>query len=867
MIRRARVGSLGLCVLALVPGCVADVRLEPPPPHAGAESLLIAIEVEGRETELHAIPRGDGGDLRLRSELGGARDAIVSALYLPHSLEALQLPPGRLWPGGQVTWTRRLPPAIQVSIAEVRGGVPGPWSTGQRRDAVAALRLPELDLVACAAGGGCGRGEGTSCATPCPEPPPIEPPAPPEPPEPPELPSYGSECPPGWAPSMVLGVPGSRWCDPPPRRAGCGPGEAQLAGSDRCVRLGAECPTEDWGPGGAPGRTTLYVRPGGSGSGSRDAPFGTISGALVAAGPGDTIALARGTYREALQVDRAVRIGGACARDTVIAPPLGAALRVVDGATLELADVRVEGGTVGVLASGPGVRVELAGVVLDGLGTAEHGLRAEHGAVIVARSVLARDHLFGGAAAEEHASIELAGVALEGAGVAGASAAGEGARLLAEGVAIRDSRTDPASPASTGHGFVASTGAELEVSESVMEDLGGYGVVGSSPRSVRVERAVVRRAGQPHGGGIFGGDTAVEVTQVHLLDAGPRPLWIVSSTASATDVVISGGAGGGGYGIAADDGASLAFSRVAAGGWTGEELTLSASTVIGRDLTIQAEGERTLPCVYASRAAVLDLTRSRLEGCSAQAVLVEGGASARLEDTELAGGSGTEAALVVRDGHLAVLRARVHGRGAGALAVDGGAAEVLDLSTAALGPASVAVWAFAGSLELERAAIDGCGAFGLAISRKDGAIPGNLRLADVAVSGCAYTALAAEAGRVEAARVTVEGGGDFGIAINEGAELEATDVRITGLRSQAGIAAYLVRGLVLQRFHVEAGGARGVSLIDTIPAVDSPAFRFSAGVVRGHDVGLVVTPGPRELWRLLEDVSYAGNDVPLLQDE
>ncbi len=48
-----------------------------------------------------------------------------------------------------------------------------------------------------------------------------------------------------------------------------------------------------------------HVSPGGTGNGTAGAPFGTITGAVAAAQPGDTVLVAPGTYNERLQTQRA----------------------------------------------------------------------------------------------------------------------------------------------------------------------------------------------------------------------------------------------------------------------------------------------------------------------------------------------------------------------------------------------------------------------------------------------------------------------------------------------------------------------------------------------------------------------------------
>ncbi len=136
----------------------------------------------------------------------------------------------------------------------------------------------------------------------------------------PRAPAFG--CRPGYR-TAVLEV--GSVCDPWPEngRGVCGARtEAHFPGRLGCEPLGA-CP-----PAGEPWATDLpkdepvfYVAPGeGRGLGTRESPYHTIRDALIRAGSGSTIAIAEGTYRERLEVERAVTLRGACsARTHVVA--------------------------------------------------------------------------------------------------------------------------------------------------------------------------------------------------------------------------------------------------------------------------------------------------------------------------------------------------------------------------------------------------------------------------------------------------------------------------------------------------------------------------------------------------------------------
>ncbi|MBW2464076.1 MAG: DUF1565 domain-containing protein, partial [Deltaproteobacteria bacterium] len=118
-------------------------------------------------------------------------------------------------------------------------------------------------------------------------------------------------------------------CDPFPGGVlECGAGELQAPGEDACTRLGPACPAAgDWATDLPVVGTVRFVRAGATagGDGSRGAPYPTIGEASRASGTGDVIAVAAGTYDEAVVLRAGVVLHGACTTGTVIAPTFGAA--------------------------------------------------------------------------------------------------------------------------------------------------------------------------------------------------------------------------------------------------------------------------------------------------------------------------------------------------------------------------------------------------------------------------------------------------------------------------------------------------------------------------------------------------------------
>jgi hypothetical protein len=82
-----------------------------------------------------------------------------------------------------------------------------------------------------------------------------------------------------------------------------------------------------------------------AGDGGPGAPFGTIAEAVALAMSGDVIAVASGTYAEALVLPDGVALVGACATQTIIEGPAGtigdATIRLADGTSVR--DVTVIG--------------------------------------------------------------------------------------------------------------------------------------------------------------------------------------------------------------------------------------------------------------------------------------------------------------------------------------------------------------------------------------------------------------------------------------------------------------------------------------------------------------------------------------------
>jgi hypothetical protein len=135
-----------------------------------------------------------------------------------------------------------------------------------------------------------------------------------------------------------------------------------------CQRIGDPCPSGDFGL--VTGSAVLYVKPGAAGDGSLANPYGTIKEATDRASSGTTIALAKGTFHEAVQLPGGVRLQGACVEGTIVAGGIA-----VEGRRASVADlsVSISPDTIGVSVIGDASavieRIEVdtssAGVVLS----------------------------------------------------------------------------------------------------------------------------------------------------------------------------------------------------------------------------------------------------------------------------------------------------------------------------------------------------------------------------------------------------------------------------------------------------------------------------------------------------------------------
>ncbi len=341
-----------------------------------------------------------------------------------------------------------------------------------RAPAIAALLL----LAACDAAAPSDAGvPATDAATP------FEEPAPPAPP-------VFAPCPDGW--SAAPSGEGFDVCEPPSAEA-CPAGTVRFVDESGCAPIGAVCPAGEWATPPA-GATAIYVRPGASGGdGSMDAPYGTIRDAIVRAPPGAAVMLARGTYPEAIDVFGGLSVIGACAAQTFLAPDTGrAAVRAAElGITVSDVTLRPGGEVHGVEVTGS---LALRGVVIES--AADDGiLVVEGGELDAARLVIRDSRPF---APEFGRGVTIAGARATivqgifercpGSGIL----ASMGSQVVARAVLVRESGEGiRGRPQIIAQGL----GARLELSESVLEDGAGTGVVVNEDGVLQIDQVVIRR--------------------------------------------------------------------------------------------------------------------------------------------------------------------------------------------------------------------------------------------------------------------------------------------------------------------------------------------------------------------------------------
>jgi hypothetical protein len=220
----------------------------------------------------------------------------------------------------------------------------------------------------------------------------------------------------------------------------------------------------------APGGV-LFVAPGGTGPGTRDAPFGSVQQALDASAPDSVVALSLGTYNERLVLPAwNVTLLGACAGATLLKNPSPGALAVIvaGGADHTVRNLTVLAGDAsdGLMASGAG-RVVLDGVLVSDAQL--FGLRLDGPAV-------------------ELTDVKVEGDSGSGVGLTILS----GSQVTANRLVITQSRRVGIDVAPSGVAPTVLAGSDIWILNTrASQSAGGYGLRVSQPGRVDLQRVVV----------------------------------------------------------------------------------------------------------------------------------------------------------------------------------------------------------------------------------------------------------------------------------------------------------------------------------------------------------------------------------------
>ncbi|RLB50196.1 MAG: hypothetical protein DRJ42_19390 [Deltaproteobacteria bacterium] len=360
-------------------------------------------------------------------------------------------------------------------------------------------------------------------------------------------------CPSGWREVSDSGV---TTCEPYPEAgaADCAAGDAHFPGEAGCRPIGDPCPSDDYASTLPTDALVLYVNPRAStgGDGARGAPFQDPSdvpwGSLAA---GTTVALAKGTYDDALEVPAGVAVVGACVAETIITGVAFEHLSVLAVTTagepalfrnLTIVDVpRVA------IWARDGFALEVDGVLVER--SKITGVLATASSSLVARNLVVRDTqhssgMFGrGVSVEGGSRLEGSRMIVEGSFDFGISAADRDSEVVLSDVVVRGTRPRPGDM-SFGGGIGAGSRARIDATRVLVEANHDFGVASGGLETVVTLTDAIIRDTRPPGegsGGAGGAGIAVldggraELTRVHAV--GNHQIGIAISAPDTTAVL------------------------------------------------------------------------------------------------------------------------------------------------------------------------------------------------------------------------------------------------------------------------------------------------------------------------------------------
>lgn len=718
--------------------------------------------------EVHALD-GDGAGFSL--VVSRDEDVHLTALSYDIGLAELGLSPGLLQEAAPGEEGRPLPAEQVIFENVISEGAETGWAMRDARPPrVDAFRIQVASPVDCAELGGC-RVDDLPCQVPCNAPSVPDGPLPPTPPEPP-LPLDQRPCPAGWGEEALEGgfictlpaYPGTP-CDP---------------GSDYATDLPS-------------GRAIVYVAPGGTGDGSAAAPLGTIADALLAAQPGEVVALAKGAYEEPVEVPAGATIVGACPEETVIVSTSTEtpALVVLGDATVE--NLRVSGAVRSVEG-----RTELIDLVIDG---GEIGWHLAAGAVGVGTRLLVE-------------------------GVVRAGLVVDGGVVRLEHALVR--QVLPAPDGLSGMGLHVLNGGGVQASRSIVEDTHTFGIFVTRGGTATVTDSLVRRtAPRPQdeedgtGIAVFEG-SIVSAERLLIQESHDRGVMIQHSgtRASLFDVMVldtlpeqKQNDSGRGMDVRKEAVVELARVAIERCSTSGLEVAENAELMV-EDLTIEDVGPTPRD---QRRGQGLLITTGAIVGVKRAAIAA----------THVSGVS-------IRDDDAPVTLEDVQVRGTVKAPED-------SLNTFG------GIWTNGRAVEIRRATVEDAEAVGVRVVGN-----GQVDVTDLAVSGGSFAGVRiTDAASAMMQRVMVSGVEGDNFQTDEQAEAELSDVMLLGsssrpARTGSGITVSSASTARVIRFVIgdnDAFGAR-IELASTLVLSDGEIFGSQIGVLvgrSGHDLSLLTS--------------------------
>lgn len=313
--------------------------------------------MSGADVEVEALSAPEEAASRLEVERTGNLQLVLLEYSRP--IEALDMREGAL---KAETGGAPIPAADKTWISNVDDGASEWEAADELPGPLADFRFEAVTIQACLEGGGClvddpGAGKPT-CRVPCPTPTPVDPPAPPEPP-------VLTPCPDRW---VTTNGPLAETCSPYPMArtpSTCPLGRVQRLGASACEPLGAACPLDDFADGLPPSAVFVLAGAAAPGDGTRAAPYPSLATAVAMAPNGATIAVGKGRYTEtSFNIDRAVRIVGACAEETILDVAGAASAFTITGSGVSLEELTIDASS-GIFVETTG-DATLVGIALDG---------------------------------------------------------------------------------------------------------------------------------------------------------------------------------------------------------------------------------------------------------------------------------------------------------------------------------------------------------------------------------------------------------------------------------------------------------------------------------------------------------------------